>query len=66
MREVTAGESPPLFCVRAVSRAHFEYTLGMFGLREHRSVRPSTSKGSLRREGGSGREEREEREERGR
>ena len=38
-----------------------EYTLGMFGLREHRSLRPSTSKGSLRREGvsGRGREERE-------
>jgi hypothetical protein len=56
------GEAP--WCVRAAKAhpacLHFEYTLGMFGLREHRSLRPSTSKGSLRREGGikGGREER--------
>ena len=27
--------------------AHFEYTFGMFGLRAHRSARPSTVKGSV-------------------
>ena len=54
--------------VRAVSRAHLEYTLGMFGLRAHRSLRPSTSNGSLRRGsewvgGAEGEEEGEEEEE---